>query len=125
MLNKIILVAVAAFFLPAIASAGVPDPDMVKSSATVLSGISVSESVATQIDTDSRRLADRFVVVIDNEGSDSIRCGFSSSVTQTTNGFLIRAGVTYAIKLSPNIRLWCMATGASPVLVSLTQGASS
>lgn len=106
------------------AYAGVPDPDFIRSTATVHAPISVSSSTATQIDAGSTLLIGRFVAVVDNEGADNIRCAFSSAVTQTANGFLIRSGTPYVIKLSSNIPLFCIATGATSINVSLLQGKS-
>lgn len=118
------LMTLAALLLAPMAHAALFDPTLVRSSATAISAISVSSSVATQIDTAPRLLADRFYMTVCDEGADSIRCGYSSAVTQTTGGFLIRTTACKTLMVVPSIHLWCMATGSSAMLASLEQGSN-
>ena len=99
------------------------DPDYIRSSGTVHAPISVSSSVATQVDS-GIVLTGRFVLVLDNEGSDNLRCSFNASVTQTANGFLVFPGQPLVLKLASTIPLYCIATGSSAINVSLIQGKS-
>ena len=126
-MKKVLLIAgLAVLAFAGKASAGVFDPDMIRSSATAIGPISVSSYTATAIDSAARLMEGRFLISISNEGSDAIRCGFDVGVSSTSRGFLIPAagepGSTWTQKLKSTINVWCMATGLTPINVSLMQG---
>lgn len=124
-MKKLLMLFGIIMVLGVVKAHAVSDPDFIRSSATVISPISVSSGTTpAQIDAGSNLLAGRFVLVISNEGSDNIRCGFSASVTTTTNGFLVIPGSPFVVKLASTIPVFCIATGSVPINISLIQGKS-
>lgn len=123
-MKKLLIVAGLLMAL-GVGKANAADPDLIRSSATVIAAVSVSSSVTAQIDAGLNLLTGRFLVMIDVEGADPVRCGFSDAVTKTANGFLIDPDdPPFILKLSSNIPIYCRATGATSIDISLTQGKS-
>ena len=122
---KRLLIVAGLLMALGVSKANAADPDMIRSSATAISPIVVSSSVVTQIDAGLNLLVGRFIAIIDVEGADAVRCGFTNTVTQTDNGMLLApADPPTVLKIASAIPIYCIATGATSITVSLTQGKS-
>ena len=103
------------------------DYDIIKSSITAIDVV-VSSSTPTQMDTQATTLFSRKFILVQNKGTDDMRCGFAVSEVSQTKGFKVFGGDPFVALMraykgdGSRMTIYCQASGSVPITASLIQG---